>query len=225
MRYCDKCKLEVIGNRTYCPLCQSELRIEITENEEEYEEVFPHIPTLYEQHYMFFKILSFLSIVVVVVTGTINFMFRQQGWWSIFVLAGVVCLWAALYIAFQKRKNIPKNLLYQVVVVSLISIFWDYFTGWKGWSVDFVIPITCLSVMLAMVFISKIMHIDVEDFMIYTMIGGLFGIIPIIFLLLEVIKIRFPSLICVAASIIFLSAIFIFQGNKMLSELKKRLHL
>jgi hypothetical protein len=194
-------------------------------NENLDDEVFPHIPTLYEQHYMFFRILTFLSIVVVVVTVTINIMFHNHGWWSLFVVAGIICLWAALFIAFRKRKNIPKNILYQVVMISIISTFWDYFTGWMGWSVDFVIPITCLSAMLAMVFISKIMHSDVEDFMIYTIIGGLFGIMPILFLAIGMLNVRYPSLICVAASIIFLSAIFIFQGNKMMAELKKRLHL
>jgi hypothetical protein len=110
-------------------------------------------------------------------------------------------------------------------MVAIISMFWDYFTGWKGWSVDYVIPVTCLSVMLAMVFISKIMHSDVEDFMIYTIIGGLFGILPILFLAIGILNVTYPSLICVAASIIFLSAIFVFQGNKMIIELKKRLHL
>jgi hypothetical protein len=70
VNYCDKCKLEVIGNRKYCPLCQSELRIDNLEEYEQNLEVFPHIPTLYEQHYMFFKILTFVSIVMVVITQT-----------------------------------------------------------------------------------------------------------------------------------------------------------
>jgi hypothetical protein len=207
-------------------LCQGKLRKDdLTEQEAEESEIFPYIPTLYKQHYMFFKILTFLSVVLVVIVVTLNVLFHKQGWWSIFVVAGVICLWAVMFITFRKRKNVPKNILYQVVIISIISVLWDYFTGWRGWSVDFVIPIVCLSVMLAMVFISKIMNSDAQDFMIYTVIGGLFGIAPIVFLLLGILNVIVPSLICVAASIIFLSAIFIFQGNKMIMELKRRLHL
>lgn len=42
----------------------------------------------------------------------------------------------------------PKSILYQVVVVCVLTTLWDYWTGWHGWSIDYVIPITCVVAML-----------------------------------------------------------------------------
>jgi hypothetical protein len=226
MKHCDKCNVEIIGDRSNCPLCQSVLVPSEKETTKFLDvEIFPYVPTLYKQHNLFFKLLIFLSIVAVVIGVMVNIMFHSRGWWSLFIVVGVGCLWMELYVAFFKSKNIPKNILHQTILTCVLCVFWDWFTHWRGWSLDYAIPIVYLSAMLAMVFSSKIMNLDVEDYMIYVIIGGLFGITPTVFLLFGLIESVFLSLICVAASIIFLSAVAIFQGNGIMAELKRRLHL
>lgn len=226
MKYCDKCKVHIGGSRKYCPLCQNPLSfIKEHRKTEINEEIFPFIPTLYRQHNLFFKIIVFLSIVAVVVTVTVNMIFQKYGWWSLFVVSGVGCLWILLYVAFYKRKNIPKNIMYETVLLSSACIFWDWLVGWRGWSLDFALPIICLSAMLAMVFIGKIMGLEAGDYLIYLVVGGLFGITPVLFVLFSLLSNPIMSLICVAASVIFLSGVVIFQGSSIVLELKKRLHL
>lgn len=237
MRYCDKCKVNVIGTREYCPLCQMKLLREGRkegdesfhngDDDKEHEmtqETFPHIPTIYQRYQMVFRMLGFLSIAAIVISLTLNLLLRSKHWWSLFVIAGVSCFWVSFYVAFRKRKNIPKNILYQVVVLSVIVVLWDYMTGWRGWSIDFAIPIVCLSDLLVLYILSKIMHSDVEDFMIYTLIGSVFGITPIIFYVLGWLQVVFPSILCVASSVLFLAGVIIFQGDKMREELRRRLH-
>lgn len=227
MKHCDKCNVNIAGNRKVCPLCQRVLTEEILGYESMIpdEEIFPNIPTLYKQHSLFFKILIFLSIVIVVITITIDIMFHKYNGWSLFVVAGVGCLWMELYVAFYKRKNIPNNILHQTVLVSGLCVFWDWFVGWYGWSLDFAVPIVFISALLAMVLLGKIMHLDVEDYTIYVIIGAIFGFIPIIFLATNLVKSPYMSLVSVASSIIFLSGVIIFQGTKIASELRRRLHL
>lgn len=226
MKYCDKCTVHIGGDREYCPLCQNPLSLVKENSGNEVDgEIFPYIPTLYKQHNLFLKIIIFLSIVAVVVTVTVNMVFQKYGWWSLFVVSGVGCLWILLYVAVYKRKNIPKNIMYETVLLSSACIFWDWLVGWHGWSLDYALPIICLSAMLAMVFIGKIMDLDAGDYLIYLFIGGLFGVTPVLFVLFSLLNNPIMSLVCVAASIIFLSGVMIFQGNSIIPELKKRLHL
>ena len=223
MRYCESCKVQVNGNHETCPLCGMLLTQETTEKTKESYETFPYVPTIYRKFAIVFKILAFLSVVTVVVCISIDLMIKDYQW-SFFVLAGIICFWISFYVAYSKRKNIPKNLLYQVVILSIIFTLWDYFTGWKGWSIDIAIPCLCLSDLLVLYIISKILHSDVEDYMIYLLIGGIFGIVPMLFYATGCLTIVLPSILCTASSIIFLSAVAIFQGAKITEELKRRLH-
>lgn len=227
MKYCEKCRIKIVGDRRICPLCQGVLISSggDDDKDEKQEEIFPSIPTLYRQYHLFFRLLIFLSIVAGVVSITVNLLVPGHGMWSIFVLAGIACLWISLALAIGKRRNIPKNLLYQVVILSVLSVLWDYFTGWRGWSIDYVVPILCVSAMATMGILSKVMKWDIADQMIYFCIDCFFGIIPIVFYFTGCLNVPYPSVICVAASVISLSALLVFQGENMVTELRRRLHM
>ncbi len=221
MKYCEKCSLKIAGYRDECPLCQGRL-VRISDEDEE---VYPFIPTIYHEHSLFFKILILLSIVAAVISVTVNLMLPQSGWWSAFVVLGIACLWISLAFSVHKRNNIPKILMYQVVVISLLSILWDYVTHWHGWSLDYVIPIICILAMVSLAITARVMKMPIRDYLIYVCIDALFGIVPIIFYLTGRLGVIYPSLICVAMSIITLAALLIFEGESMMAELKRRLHL
>ena len=57
------------------------------------------------------------------------------------------------------------------------------------------------------------------------MIDALFGIVPLLFLLLGWLRVFYPSVICVAVSLLSLCALLLFEGERMRMEVKKRLHL
>ena len=221
MKYCEKCRVNVEGNFAFCPLCQNELRDLGGENQE----YFPYVPTIYHQYNVLFRILILLSIVAGVTCVTINLLFPDSGWWSLFVIAGLVCLWISLSIGIRKRKNIPKNTMYQVVILSMIGVLWDLFTGWHGWSLDYVIPIVCLCAILTFFILHRIFGIRQSDLMIYLVMDSVFGILPVVFFFTGLLHIPYPSLICTAVSIIFLSALLLFRGDSLLAELKRRLHV
>lgn len=221
MRYCEKCKVSVAGSHRLCPLCQGVL----VQRGEDAPEVFPNIPTIHRQHSLFFRLLIFLSVVAGVVSVTVNLMLPQTGGWSFFVVVGIVCLWVSLALAIRKRRNIPKNIMYQVVLAAALSVLWDWITGWRGWSLDFVVPIVCIAAMAAMAVLSKVMPLYVDDYMIYLIIDGIFGLLPLIFYFTGNLNIPYPSLICIAISIISLAGLLLFEGEKMRAELKKRFHL
>ncbi len=227
MRYCECCKVRIQGSHEHCPLCQRILTIHENVGESscvESVEAFPYIPSIYKSNYIVFKIMSFISIALVIVSITLNLIISNKHWWSLFVVLGVVCFWIFFYVAFSKRKNIPKNILYQVVIISFFVFVWDHLTGWKGWSVDFVIPILCFMDLLVLLVLSKILHSDVDDYIIYMLIAGIFGIAPILFYLFGFLHYALPSIICIASSVLFLSGTVIFQGDKIKEELKRRLH-
>ncbi len=221
MKVCDKCKVKVAGSRKYCPLCQGVL----TGPDCGEEEIFPLVPTIYRQYNLFFRLLIFASIVAAVVCVFINILTYRDTWWSLFVAGGIVCMWIILAISVRKRNNIPKNILYQVVVVSLLAVAWDFLTAWRGWSVDYVVPVVCTAAMIAMAILMKVIRLNVADLIIYFCINAMFGAVPLVLLLTGCLSVWYPALICVGGTVVSLSAILLFQGEALKTELKRRLHL
>jgi len=223
MKYCSQCKVEIISEDDRCPLCQNKIMKSVKENEIQ-EGSFPYITDLTERYQFILQIMIFLSIVVIVVSFTINIILHSKGWWSVFVVAAVICIWISLAIAFRKRKNISKNILWQMLLISVVSLLGDRFTGGFGWSINYVLPVLYISVMIVLVVVNNVLKLAAQDYMVYALLGGLFGIIPVIFLVSGILNNIYPSLFCVAGSIIFLSAILVFRGRDMTRELRRRFH-
>ena len=53
----------------------------------------------------------------------------------------------------------------------------------------------------------------------------LFGVVSLILLLTGVVGSVIPSVICIALSAVFLSALLIFHGNSLMSEISRRMHM
>lgn len=221
MQYCENCKVTIKGNNNVCPLCGGIL---IGQGNPE-EEVFPHIPTIYQEFNIFIRIIIMLSFSIVVISFAINVLLTKESRWSLLVAAGILCMWISLIFIIRKRNNIPKTIVWQVGLIGVLSVLWDYSIGWRGWSIDYVIPTICVGAMIVMAIAAKILKIGVRNLIIYFLVDGIFGFVPIIFLLFGWLNVRFPSVICVAVSAINLVALIVFEGESMKSELDKRMHI
>lgn len=219
MKYCDKCKVDVRGKVSLCPLCQNKL------SGMEEEEIYPVLPTMYKQFELFFKLLILCTVAAGLSCVAINLIMPNTGYWSLFVVLGIICFWIGLAFAIRKRNNIPRNIVNQVVIVSVLCIGWDVITGWRGWSLDFVIPITCVVALISLAVVAKVTKMPVGDYMVYLFANIAFGIIPIIFYLTGWLRNIIPSVICVAFSILSMVALMLFEGRNLRLELIKRFHL
>lgn len=219
IKICDKCNVTVRGAMSKCPLCQCKL------TGDNNAPCYPVIKTVYKQFERFFKLLILTTIGIGIIAVSINMILSTTGFWSLFVLFGIMCFWIMLAIAIRRRYNIPKNIATQVVLISIFSVIWDFVTGWHGWSVDFVIPITCATAMVSLAVVGKVMHLPATDYMVSMLADTFFGIVPIIFYLTGILNVRIPSVICIAVSLISFFAILIYEGRNMLKEIEKRLHL
>ncbi|WP_242941196.1 DUF6320 domain-containing protein [Sporobacter termitidis] len=188
------------------------------------EEVFPVISPAYERH-LAIRILVFISFAAVVASFAIRMIFPTDVNWPLFVVFGLVSMWLSLVVIVRKSHNIPKTIMWQVTVVTLLSILWDWQTGWRGWSINYLMPIIYVSAELVMYITARIMKLSIRDYITYAMLDGLFGILPVIFILFGWVQVLYPSVICIAVSVIFLAGIFIFQGEDIKNEWNKRMHI
>ncbi len=219
MKYCDKCKVSIKSDNKMCPLCQGPLI------EEESYEVFPKVKTIYQTYQTFFNWLIFGTVLVSMISLFINVLVSTKVMWSFFVIFGTICLLFVLGNAIKHRYNIPKNISRQIIILSLLSLLWDNFTGYRGWAVNYVIPIVCAIGSINLTILSIVMKRYIEEYLFYYLLIAFFGLVPFIFIVTNIVTVFYPSFICVILNLLIFMFIFFLKFKEILSELKRIFHI
>lgn len=168
------------------------------------------------------RIFTFTCTAAVVISWMLNYMLTPGRWWAGYVTGGVFCTWLLVMVGFKKRRNPLKNGMWQLVIVTAGSLLWDLFTGWMGWSVDFVIPLAALVNLFSLTVISLACRMEAAEYLFYLVQAGAFGIIPFILLAAGAVNVPYPSVMCAGISILFLAGLAIFRGKDLIREIEKK---
>ena len=143
-----------------------------------------------------------------------------------FAAGGVASMWAASSIGFFKRHNLLKNVVWQLMAVSIASAVWDFVTGWRGWSTDYVIPIVSMGVLLALVVISRVQRLMPRNYMFYFVFTAGYGfIIPLILMVTGMVRMQLLCMICSAVCLLFFVWLLSFKGREFREEMQKKFHV
>lgn len=219
---CEYCNIDLPDAPSRCPLCQNTPTGLPCGGERR----FPILPASKKAaSRTFLALIAFGTVCAAVICITINLILPAGGWWSMFVVAGIGSLWMDFAVMVKKRRNLPKSILWQVAAVSLIAYMWDRFTGFRGWSVDYVLPILCTCAMIAMTLVAKIRRLHIQDYILYLVIDCILGPISFILILVGAVHVVIPSAVCFGSSLVFLAALLFFEGRSLWTEIQRRLHL
>lgn len=217
MRICKKCNLKIKTDSDMCPLCQNKLIGKKEEN------VFPIIPNIYKKYFTFFKILLFISFVTSLLCIAVDLMINKYHF-SLFVILGFVCLFIILKTVFNNKESIFKSILSQLIILSCLSILWDYFTGFHHWSFTYVIPILCIICSINLAILSIMLKDYLEQEIFYFICTILIGIIPLLFIVIGISN-KIPSIISTLLNLICFITLLIFKFKDVKEELKRRKHI
>lgn len=221
MRRCPQCRVALEGDWTSCPLCAADTEGESVPSP------LPAVPLRFSQRRLL-RALFVTSLAVILASFLVQPLFTP-GIPGLGVLRsvwlGLAAMWLVVLMAVRKRRNLAKSTVYLVVLVSLVSVYWDYLVGWSGWSVTYVVPILCGSSVLAVIIIVRAMRIEIGEHIVYTGLTMLLGLVPLVLLAIGLVTTPLPSLLCGGLSLLALVLIRVLRGSEVDHEVKKRLHL
>jgi hypothetical protein len=193
------------------------------------DDVFPPIPPAASAGRSSRRLITFIAfgtIAVAVISAAVNVsLFPGGPWWFLFVLAGLASLWLSFLIINRQWWDIPKNIFSQVIVISIMVLLWDFFTGFHKWSLNFVVPILWSSSMVALAVLSKVRKLQIEDYLVYLSIISIISIFSLLLIIFKVVTTVYPAMLCFVISIISLAFLLLFEGKSLREELRRRMHL
>ena len=173
-----------------------------------------------------FKVFTFLCVLALVLALGIDFSIDRHFRLSLFVGGATASMWVALAMGFLKRHNLLKNAMWQLIIVTAGCVIWDRMTGWRGWSVDFVLPGVSALVMLTMMLISRVYYKQPKDYVVYFVMASLYGlIVPLVCIVAGITKVTFPSVISMGMAVLMLVGLVLFRGKELRLEMEKNLHV
>ena len=155
----------------------------------------------------------------------VNFLATPSFLWGGYVMAGVFCMWLLVIVGYRKRKNLLKNGMWQLLIVTAGAFLWDHFTGYQGWSLDFVLPFASLTIQAAMFVIARVCRMETEEYLFYLVQAAAVGCIPAVLYFAGAVTIQYPSVLCGGISVLILLGIAFFRRRELLQEIRKKFRL
>lgn len=173
-----------------------------------------------------YKGFSWLCLAMVLLMFALHFNHRPRIPWTFFTAGGIASMWLASTIGFFKRRNLLKNAIWQMFVVTGGCIVWDLLTGWHGWSANFVMPAVCCVVLLSLTVISSVQKHAAREYMIYLVIAAVYGsLLPMILVFVGAVTWKLPSFLGAGCCFLYLAGLILFKGREFWEEMGKKFHL
>ena len=171
------------------------------------------------------RIFTFLCAAAVILCWMMNFLATPGFLWGGYVTAGVFCMWLLVMVGYRKRRNLLKNGMWQLLIVSVGAFAWDHFTGYQGWSLDFVLPFASLTIQGAMFVIAKVCRMETEEYLFYLVQAAAVGCIPAALYFAGAVRIQYPSILCGGISLLILMGLGFFRRKELMQEIRKKFRL
>ncbi len=219
MRKCLKCNVSIASNTNICPLCKTPIE------DGPCNDVFPLIENNYKHHSLLLNILKVCSIIAIILCLFINYTISNTISWGWFVIAGIFSFWLTLATALRGRKYFIKMLFAEMILIIVVSIVWDYFTGFNFWSINYCLPFLCSIYMICILLMRLFRQNLAKDFIFYATINSMIGLVPGILLIFDKVTVIWPSYISVIISVVILVFLAVFNKRQLKNELERRFHI
>ena len=219
MQYCGKCGISIRGNKRCCPLCQGELTGTPSEP------AFPALKKAKITSLSLVKLFTFLFIALEIVWGAVWFLADFRPGWMSLAMAGTLVAWLDAVLAVYFRNNVVKNITIQVYLVMAGGLVIDRFTGFHGWSVQWLIPCCFLGLVTATIAIGRGLPLRLEEYILYLAVDMVLALLQTIFLVMRVNAFVWPAVISMAALLILGVAALMFRFRDLRNASEKLFHM
>ncbi len=219
MQYCPKCRINIQGRKACCPLCHGKVK---EEGEGEEVAVFPVLKTSGVSWMSFARVVTFLMIACEIVFVMIAFFTHFTYSWMMFAMLGALLVWADILVTRYVHSNLLKLISVESIFACLIVVLVDFITGFRGWSVCWVIPIALPVLSLITFLIAKIQRFRLTEYVMYLLLDFICAMLLLPFLIKGSFAFELLMEIAVTGYLILAAAVVIFGFKSFRAATSRR---
>lgn len=216
---CEKCNIEldIISNK--CPLCKS-----VVCEDKIPEGSYPILKPVVSNK-LYKKLLFFVASIISVVVVILNIALTPNIKWSLFVILQLILSYFIFSKILNGRIKVIKIFLILNILVCFLSIFWDSYTGFHGWSTNYVIPALCISYGVFMIILRFVSYYAFKENSSYIYLNICLEFLPLLLVYLGYAKLNILVYWAGLFGIINLLLLLVFDGSSFKDDIVKKLHI
>lgn len=221
MGKCRNCNIEILDHTDRCPLCHS-----VLEQTEELENMYPNVRSMMRSFNFLTRIYLFCALLLEAVLITVNYMQPEPKlWWSIITGLVLLYVYVLLRYAILGKSGYRSKVLLLTSIAILSAVAIDIVTGYRGWSLDYVLPVGIIAVDVIIIACMLINRRNWQSYIMWQILMVLCSILPIIFYYSELEKNEFLVFLPMAVSGSLFLGTMIIGDRRAYMELKRRFHI
>lgn len=221
MGKCRNCNIEILDNTDHCPLCHS-----VLEQTEELENMYPNVQSRMHVFNILTRIYLFCALLVEAILVIINYMQPEpEIWWS--VITGLVFLYVYVMLryAILGKSGYKSKVLLLTSIAILSAVAIDLVTGYRGWSLDYVLPVGIVIVDVIIIACMLVNRRNWQSYIMWQILMILCSFLPIFFYYSELEKNEYLVFLPMAFSVTLFLGTMIIGDRRAYMELKRRFHI
>ena len=220
MAKCRNCKIEILDETGVCPLCMS-----ILEPTVEVENMYPDVRERMRWMTIACNIYLFLAICAEAVMIYIDIRLESQIWWS--VLAGLCLLYGYLVMryAIVGKSGYRSKIITLSILAVLACVGADMAIGYRGWSVDYVLPAGILLVDGVILWLMYYNRRNWQSYMMWQIFMILCSLIPAALFIAGIENNAYLAFLPLVVSAVIFTGTLIIGDRRARTELYRRFHI
>ncbi len=221
MNRCQKCNVEILDNTDRCPLCQHVLESDGQEEENRY----PDAVGVTKKFRFWENLALFLSIVAECLLLFINHEVNPKVPWALIV--GLVLIYAntALRLTVLGKSGYLSKVISLVILAVVFLLGIDFLTGYRKWSLDYVLPAGILVMDLVLLVLTLANRRGWQSYLMPQLFMIVLSLVPVILVRIKLIQFPYLAWTAFAASAFLFLGTLILGDRRARAELKRRFHI
>jgi hypothetical protein len=221
MSKCRNCKIEITDVTDKCPFCHCVLEQDETECQNRYPEAW----VVVRRFHLFENIVLFLSILIEAVLMLVNYFVTPFFVWSAIVGLILIYVNVVLRLAIIGKSGYQFKTISLVIIGSVILVAIDYLTGYRRWSLNYVVPAGVLFMDVGILVLMIVNKRNWQSYMMVQIITILLSLIQVILLALGEVTVTSLTVIACAVSVFIFLGTWIIGDERARTEMKRRFHI
>lgn len=168
---------------------------------------------------------TFLFVATEIVFSAINIMTGRI--YSFFgpLMLGFLAGWITILTTMYLRNNILKVVTWEVIVAIVVDIYIDFKTGFYGWSVEWMVPMTLIGLAITTIIIALVQKLRLDEYIYYIIFDLAMALGQIYFIKKGLNKLIWPAGISIMCYLILIAAVVIFRFRDLKKASEKMFNM
>lgn len=219
MAKCRNCNIEILDASAYCPLCRN-----VLEKDDGVENMYPDGHSAMRKHQMLARIYLFCSIMAEAALVLLNYVLGHEIWWSVLTGLGLLYSYLVLRYAIIGKSGHRTKASVLVLLAVLSAVAADFAVGYRGWSVDFMLPAGIIAMDIVLLVCLFVNHRSWQSYIPWLMTMLVCSLLPIVLFVTNLENYWYFAYAPVILTASILLGVFIIGGRRAADEVKRRFH-